>query len=236
MRQSLHYLTADSLAFPSPHLALNDPNGLLAVGGDLSPQRLISAYSQAIFPWFNEDDPLMWWSPTPRAVIPVNEIKVNRTLSKFIKKSSYQVTLNHAFDQVIAQCAQAPFRNEDTWIVKEMQLAYQRLHQLGYAHSIEVWADGKLVGGLYGVAINGFFSGESMFYQLTNASKVALISLATLLKSANIELIDCQIINPFLKDMGAIEINRKTFMKSQQQAIIQKLPIDFWQKKSLPIQ
>lgn len=235
MRQSLHFIDSDSLAFPAPHLALTDPNGLLAIGGDLSPQRLIQAYSQAIFPWYNDGDPIMWWSPTPRAVILIDDIIINRTLCKFINKQLYKVSLNKAFNQVLALCANAPFRKEGTWIVDDIQLAYQRLHQLGYAHSIEVWCDDELVGGLYGVAINGFFSGESMFYKKSNASKIALVSLAKLLKSINISFIDCQILNPFLKDMGSIEVNRKEFVQLQQTAITKVVPLNFWNHKNLNI-
>ncbi len=233
MSQTLHYLDDESLAFPPAHLALSDPNGLLAIGGDLTPQRLVLAYQQAIFPWFNDGEPIMWWSPSPRAIIRLNQIKINRTLTKFIKKQPYTVTLNKDFDQVLSYCADAPFRKEGTWIIDEMKLAYMRLHELGYAHSIEVWQDEQLVGGLYGVAINGFFSGESMFYKKTNASKVALISLANLLKTIDISFIDCQILNPFLQDMGGIEIERDDFVQLQQSAITKEVPSNFWCSKEL---
>ena len=235
MSQTVHYLDSDSLAFPPTQLGLTDPNALIAIGGDLSPQRLVSAYEQAIFPWFNAGEPIMWWSPSPRAIIPVNQIKINRTLTKFIKKNPYQVTLNKDFDQVISNCAHAPFRKEGTWIVKDMKLAYMRLHELGYAHSIEVWQHNELVGGLYGVAINGFFSGESMFYKKNNASKVALISLAELLKTIGVSFIDCQILNPFLDDMGCIEIDRDSFTQLQQVAITKIVPKDFWHSKVLTL-
>lgn len=235
MSQTVHYLDSESLAFPPTQLALTDPNGLIAIGGDLSPQRLVSAYEQAIFPWFNAGEPIMWWSPSPRAIIPVNQIKINRTLTKFIKKNPYQVTLNKDFDQVISNCAHAPFRKEGTWIVKDMKLAYMRLHELGYAHSIEVWQHNELVGGLYGVAIKGFFSGESMFYKKNNASKVALISLAELLKTIGVSFIDCQILNPFLDDMGCIEIDRDSFTQLQQVAITKLVPKDFWHSKVLTL-
>lgn len=235
MSQTVHYLDSESLAFPPTQLALTDPNGLIAIGGDLSPQRLVSAYEQAIFPWFNAGEPIMWWSPSPRAIIPVNQIKINRTLTKFIKKNPYQVTLNKDFEQVISNCAHAPFRKEGTWIVDDMKLAYMRLHELGYAHSIEVWQHNELVGGLYGVAINGFFSGESMFYKKNNASKVALISLAELLKTIGVSFIDCQILNPFLDDMGCIEIDRDSFTQLQQVAITKIVPKDFWHSKVLTL-
>lgn len=241
MEQTLHYIESTNgqdsmstnLRFPAPEKALTDPNGLLAIGGDLSANRLFTAYSQGIFPWFSEGDPIMWWSPDPRAVIPINDIGINRTLKKILKRQNFQVTLNHAFDRVIGFCADAPFRNEETWILDEMQSAYTNLHQQGVAHSVEVWFDGELVGGLYGVAINGFFSGESMFYTQSNASKIALVYLAQLLKSIGIAFIDCQLINPFLASMGCIEISRTLFIKNQKVAINKVLPKDFWQKRHL---
>ena len=235
MSQTLHYLDSESLAFPPTHLALSEPNGLLAIGGDLTPQRLIAAYQQAIFPWFNDGEPIMWWSPTPRAIIPIDQIHINRTLVKFIKKQPYIVTLNKDFDQVLSNCADAPFRKEGTWINDEMKLAYMRLHELGFAHSIEVWQDDELVGGLYGVAINGYFSGESMFYKKNNASKIALVSLANLLKTINVNFIDCQILNPFLQNMGCIELDRHEFVQLQQSAITKIVPQRFWHTRSLAV-
>ena len=234
-RQILYHLDTEILAFPPISYALEEPNGLLALGGDLSPQRLVSAYQQGIFPWFSEGEEIMWWSPEPRAVIPIKDIHINRTLKKIINRKNFTVSVNKAFDEVLAYCADAPFRTENTWIIPSMQLAYQRLHQLGFAHSIEVWCDDELVGGLYGVAINGFFSGESMFYKCANASKIALVTLSTLLKGINVAVIDCQIINPFLADMGSIEIPREEFIAIQQNAMKKSVPIDFWQPRSLNI-
>lgn len=235
MSQTLHFIEPNdmSLAFPPLEQALTEPNGLLAIGGNLSCKRLISAYSQGIFPWFSEGDPIMWWSPSPRAIIPVDDIRINRTLKKTLNRKTFNVTLNQAFDQVIDACADAPFRTEETWIVDEMLAAYKALHQQGSAHSIEVWQGEHLVGGLYGIAVNGFFSGESMFYRQSNASKVALVHLAKLLSSLNINFIDCQLLNPFLADMGCIEIDRKTFIQGQQTAITKVVPENFWQKRSL---
>ncbi len=240
MNQTLHFIdekdkSSKSLVFPSPHLALKDPNGLLAVGGDLSPERLLSAYSQGIFPWFNEGDPILWWSPDPRGVILLDDLKINRSLKKVINKKEFTVTLNTSFDQVITLCAQAPFRKQGTWIIPNMQSAYKKLHKLGFAHSIEVWKNQKLVGGLYGVAINSAFSGESMFYTQSNASKVALVALATHLKKANIQYIDCQITNPFLADMGCKDMRRDDYLALQQLAKLQSLPEQFWQSKELPL-
>ena len=235
---SLYQLTVKDLAFPPVEYALTEPNGLLAVGGDLQPKRLISAYSQGIFPWFSENDPLLWWSPNPRAIIHVDDLRINRTLRKALKKSPYKITLNTAFEQVIALCADAPFRDDDTWILPDMQSAYVNLHQLGFAHSIEVWQKNtmdkpELVGGLYGVAINGYFSGESMFYTKSNASKFALVALAKLLDELDVNFIDCQLLNPFLVDMGAVEISRAEFIKQQYNAITKVVPTDFWQTRQL---
>lgn len=235
MSQTITLLDDDNIAFPAVERALAEPNGLLAVGGDLSVKRLINAYKSGIFPWYSENEPLMWWSPDPRAIIPVEHIRINRTLRKFLNKELYQVTVNKAFSQVIALCADAPFRRESTWILPEMQYAYQQLHQLGVAHSIEVWCQDELVGGLYGVAINGFFSGESMFYSQPNGSKVALVYLAHLMIQHGIEFIDCQMLNPFLEDMGAVEISREKFIKIKEQAINKIIAEDFWQPRTLSL-
>ncbi len=235
----LYQLDDDSVAFPPTDCALTEPNGLLALGGDLSTARLLNAYSQGIFPWYSEDDPLMWWSPNPRAVIDISELRVNRTLVKAIRKAPFTITLNQAFTQVIQLCADAPFRFDETWILDDMQTAYINLHQQGHAHSIEVWQHNDntkvLVGGLYGVAIHGFFSGESMFYKQSNASKFALVALGQLLQSADIDFIDCQLLNPFLEEMGAKEISRENFLKKQQTAITQSLPENFWRPRTLTL-
>ncbi|WP_206485785.1 leucyl/phenylalanyl-tRNA--protein transferase [Thalassotalea sp. G2M2-11] len=230
MSKALPWLTADCLSFPSPDSALSDPNGLLAIGGDLSAKRLITAYQLGIFPWFNQGEPILWWSPSPRAVIPVDALYINRSLKKVINKQLYTVTLNQAFDQVIHMCADAPFRKEGTWINQQMLDAYTNLHRLGYAHSIEVWHNQQLVGGLYGVAINGAFSGESMFYIKDNASKIALVALSKLLKP-HAQYIDCQILNPFLAAMGCIEISQSEFQTAHQQAQKKQLTPYFWQPR-----
>ncbi|WP_281557415.1 leucyl/phenylalanyl-tRNA--protein transferase [Thalassomonas sp. RHCl1] len=226
-------LHPEILAFPPLNQALTDPNGLLAFGGDLSLKRLVNAYTHGIFPWFNEGDPIMWWSPDPRAIIPVEDIKVNRTLRKVLNRQTFTVTLNRDFTRVLELCAHAPFRKEGTWITPQMKAAYIALHQQGYAHSIEVWQENELVGGLYGVAINGFFSGESMFYKRSNASKVALLSLAKLLKEIKVTFIDCQILNPFLQEMGAVEISRQAFVELKETAINKVIAHDFWQQRTL---
>lgn len=233
MSQPLCYLDKKSLAFPSLSNALDEPNGLLAVGGDLSPERIISAYQHGIFPWYSEGDPILWWSPNPRAIIHLANLKINRSLQKFLNKSPYTVSINKAFNQVIDYCSNAPFRSEATWILPAMKFAYKSLHQLGHAHSIEVWQDDELVGGLYGIAVNGYFSGESMFYRKSNASKIALITLAQLLQQAKVNFIDCQIINDFLKSMGASEVTRCEFVNLKDHAINTQLDSSFWAARFL---
>jgi leucyl/phenylalanyl-tRNA--protein transferase len=233
MSQTLQQLTMDSLAFPPLGNALTEPNGLLAFGGDLSVDRLCNAYRNGIFPWYSDADPIMWWSPNPRAIINTSSIRINKTLRKFLKQTTFQVTINQAFEEIIEFCADAPFRQDDTWIVDDMMSAYIRLHNDGHAHSIEVWDNEALVGGLYGVAINGYFSGESMFYRASNASKVALVYLAKHLESVGITLIDCQLTNPFLEDMGCYEVSRAEFINLQHQHLSIELPADFWQTKGL---
>ena len=233
--QIIELLNDDNLVFPPLKDALTDPNGLLAVGGDLSEERLQAAYKAGVFPWYSDGDPIMWWSPDPRGIIIIDQLRINRTLRKVLKQQNFTVTLNQAFDRVINYCADAPFRKEETWIVDEMLYAYQNLHKHGAAHSIEVWMDGELAGGLYGEAINGYFSGESMFYNKSNGSKIALVYLSELLKSHNIPLIDCQMLNPFLEDMGCIEVSRSQFIAIQEKALSILLPSNFWSPRQLTL-
>lgn len=233
MSQELPILSIDRLAFPPVQQALIEPNGLLAIGGDLSWQRLVTAYSNGIFPWFSNHDPILWWSPNPRAILNIDNIVVNRTLRKFIRKQPYSVTINKAFDRIINICADAPFRNDDTWILDDMIHAYQKLHRQGFAHSVEVWHADQLVGGLYGVAINGLFSGESMFYLKPNASKIALVALGQHLASFGIKFIDCQMQNPFLQSMGAVEIPRTNFMALTQVEIAREINASCWQSQNI---
>ncbi len=200
-------LLADDPAFPDPALAEED--GLLAIGGDLSMERLLIAYSNGIFPWFSEGDPILWYSPHERCVIYPDKIKISKSMKQVLKQGIFKVTLNQAFKEVILNCATTPRKGQDgTWITTEMQEAYLRLHENGYAHSVEVWQDDKLVGGLYGLKINRVFCGESMFSQVSNASKTALIFLSEL----NIELIDCQLPNDHLMSLGAEMISRESYM------------------------
>jgi leucyl/phenylalanyl-tRNA---protein transferase len=233
MRQTICQLVLNDLVFPDVNNALTQPNGLLAFDGDLSVPRLLAAYRLGIFPWFNDDDPIMWWSPDPRGVLFTKQLRINRSLAKFLKKSPYTVTINCAFSHVISHCANAPFRQQGTWISAAMQQAYHQLHLAGFAHSIEVWQHQQLVGGLYGVGINSLFAGESMFYLKPNASKIALVSLTGLLAEQGVKFIDCQLQNPFLASMGAVEISRHEFIQHKNNALQLVLPTDFWQARTL---
>ena len=204
-------------AFPPLTEALTEPDGLLAVGGCLSTQRIINAYTQGIFPWYNNDDPILWWSPDPRLIIFPEKLHLSRSLKKTLRKQTFQITFDTAFTRVIKACA-APRSNEPgTWLLPDMQLAYCRLHKEGHAHSVEVWHDGKLVGGLYGIAVGQVFFGESMFHRKTDASKVAFVSLIQQLSLWGYQLIDCQIHTQHLVSLGAEEISRKQFSSLLQQ-------------------
>jgi leucyl/phenylalanyl-tRNA--protein transferase len=197
--------------FPPIEHALEDPNGLLAAGGDLTPKRLIDAYSKGIFPWFEQDQPILWWSPSPRAVLFPEKLHISRSLRKTLRKKIYHVTLDTAFTQVITACSQPRSYSDGTWITEDMIAAYIRLHELGYAHSVEAWRDGELVGGLYGIALGKLFFGESMFSRATDASKVAFVHLAKQLQIWNYKLIDCQVENPHLNSLGASLMPRHDF-------------------------
>lgn len=209
------WLTAD-LAFPPIDKALKEPkgpNGLLAIGGDLSPARLLAAYRQGIFPWYSDGDPLLWWSPDPRMVLFPSEIRITRSLAKILRNADYTVRLDTAFAQVIAACAATPRDGQNgTWITAEMQQAYTRLHALGHAHSVETWRDGRLVGGLYGIAIGRAFFGESMFSHVTDASKIALAHLCRYLAARDFGIIDCQMETAHLASMGARPIPRSEYL------------------------
>lgn len=204
-------LSPQSLAFPSPEGALRDPNGLLAIGGDLTAPRLLAAYERGIFPWYSPGEAILWWSPDPRAVLFPAEFHLNRSLKRFLRHDPFRITLNHDFAAVIAACAHRP--NEGTWIGPEVQRAYQHLHRLGYAHSVEVWQDDQLVGGMYGVAQGALFCGESMFSRVTNASKCALMAFCCHFAAYGGELIDCQVLNAHTARLGAREIPRRQFLQ-----------------------
>jgi leucyl/phenylalanyl-tRNA--protein transferase len=199
-------------AFPPVDQALKEPDGLLAAGGDLSPERLIAAYRRGIFPWYSRGQPILWWAPDPRAVLVPSELKVSRSLRKSVRNAGFTVTFDTKFDDVIASCGDSKLRTEGTWIVRDMRLAYCRMFQLGLAHSVEVWREGQLVGGLYGVALGKIFYGESMFSRETDASKVALKYLCDELIRREFALIDCQMPTAHLLTLGAKLIPRPEFM------------------------
>ena len=200
------------MPFPDPNGAPAD--GLVAVGGDLAPERLMDAYAHGIFPWFNNDrEPVLWWSPDPRAVVEPNALHVSRRLARRLRRREFAVTLDTAFEDVVAGCAAPRREPSGTWITPRMQAAYGRLHDLGFAHSVDVWRDGELVGGLYGISIGRMFFGESMFSVATDASKVALATLAQALERWRFTLIDCQIMNDHLRSLGVVGMSRRRFLR-----------------------
>lgn len=211
------WLTANT-PFPPVAQALqepNGPNGLLAAGGDLSPERLLAAYRRGIFPWYSPGEPLLWWSPNPRMVLLPDALRITRSLARTLRNADYRVSLDSDFAQVIAACAAAPRHGQNgTWITTEMQSAYNRLHALGYAHSVETWHAGRLIGGLYGVAIGRSFCGESMFAHAADASKIALAHLCRFLAGRKFGIIDCQMETAHLRSLGARPIPRDEYLAS----------------------
>lgn len=213
--------------FPDPSLA--DEDGLLAVGGDLSPQRLLMAYGRGIFPWYSENAPILWWSPEPRLILEPSRVHVPKRLERILRQGAFRFTLDTAFERVIAGCAQTPRRGAcGTWIVPEMLAAYCRLHELGFAHSIEVWSSGILVGGLYGVALGGAFFGESMFYNEPDASKAGFVTLIRALDRAGFILFDCQQTTAHMVRFGGFEVPRDEFLSRLEQALELPSPRGPW--------
>ncbi|MGO4817578.1 leucyl/phenylalanyl-tRNA--protein transferase [Flavobacterium sp. W22_SRS_FP1] len=207
----MFYLTS-SIFFPPVSEANYD--GILAIGGDLSPERLLLAYRSGIFPWFEEGKPIVWWSPNPRMVLFLDELIVSKSMRNILNRNSFRVTFNQNFKDVISNCQNIKRDGQNgTWITNDMIEAYCRLHELGIAKSVEVWQNDELVGGLYGVDLGHVFCGESMFSKVSNASKVAFISLVNHLKAADYKLLDCQVYNPHLESLGCREIEREAFMK-----------------------
>jgi len=212
------FLLSDKISFPPPYLASKE--GLLAVGGDLSQKRLLLAYRTGIFPWFSDDEPILWWSPDPRLVLYPEEVRVSKTLKKIIKKKMFHVTMDSAFVQVINQCAKIRLQNnQGTWVVKEMIDAYCKLHESGFAHSVEAWYQGELAGGLYGVSLGKCFFGESMFTRVSNASNVVLVKLVEHLNALSFDMIDCQLTTEHLLRFGAREIPRVSFLKQLEESL-----------------
>jgi leucyl/phenylalanyl-tRNA--protein transferase len=211
----LYWIARDVISeeFPDVEEALSEPNGLLAVGGDLSSQRLLSAYRRGIFPWYSQDQPILWWSPDPRCVLFPEDLKVSRSLRATLRKDLFQISVDRAFRQVMVGCAGPRRGQPGTWVTPELIEAYEHLHRLGYAHSVECWRDGRLVGGLYGVALGRVFFGESMFAQEADASKVCLVHLVRDLRNRGFTLIDCQVPTPHLESLGAVTIPRQRFIE-----------------------
>lgn len=205
--------------FPPVGKALKSPNGLLCAGGDLSPGRLVEAYRHGIFPWFSEGDPILWWSPDPRMVLFPEELRVSRSLRRTLVRGTFETRVDSAFRAVVEACAAPREAHGGTWIVPEMIEAYTRLHELGFAHSVESWSEGELVGGLYGISLGKVFFGESMFTRAADASKVALVRLAERLRARGCQVIDCQQATAHLASLGAREIPRKAFAQLLQESI-----------------
>jgi leucyl/phenylalanyl-tRNA--protein transferase len=212
------YLLSSNIAFPSPNLTSED--GLLAVGGDLDQKRLLLAYSLGIFPWYAKAEPILWWSPDPRLVLYPEDLRISTSLKKAIKKDIFHITMDQAFEQVITACAKIRReKDEGTWIVQDMIEAYCKLHESGFAHSVEAWQDDTLAGGLYGVSLGKCFFGESMFTTITSASKVAFVALVNYLKALSFDLIDCQVKTEHLISFGAREIPRERFLKQLKKSL-----------------
>lgn len=217
----LTWLQRDSLDFPPLDRALRDPNGLLAAGGDLSSERLTQAYRHGCFPWYQDGQPILWWSPDPRTVLFPDELHISRSLQKVLRQSRYRVSFDQAFSSVIQACAAPRSYADGTWITTPMQQAYLHLHERGIAHSVEVWRDDELVGGLYGLAMGQLFFGESMFSRADNASKVGFVTLVEQLRAWGFVLIDCQMPSQHLHHFGARSIPRETFAEYLRQYLDQ---------------
>lgn len=222
-------LTTNPQHFPSPARALKQPEGLLAFGGDLSPSRMLSAYQQGIFPWFSPQDPILWWSPNPRAVLYPEQFHLSRSMARFHRHSPFRLTLDQDFAGVIQGCAQQ--RQDGTWITDEVIAAWLMLFRLGHAHSVEVWYHNKLVGGLYGLSLGQLFCAESMFSRYENASKTALMLFCRHFKAFGGQLIDCQILNPHTASLGVIEIPRNDYLTRLGTLINQPLSAGCWQRE-----
>jgi len=223
-------------AFPPVETALAEPDGLLCAGGDLAPERLIEAYRRGIFPWFSNGQPILWWSPDPRTVLYPTELHVSRSLSKMLRRGRFTVSFNRAFDAVMDGCADPDRRPEGTWITPRMRAAYLRLHELGFAHSVETWNGSRLVGGIYGVALGRVFFGESMFSAERDASKVAICALSHSLQERNYRFIDCQVASPHLLSLGARSLPRREFLRALAAATAGPLaPDPTWQGVSFAL-
>lgn len=222
-------------AFPDISAALSEPDGLLAAGGDLKTDRLLFAYSRGVFPWFDNGQPILWWSPDPRCVIKPASFHLSRRLRRFIRNSAFEISINKAFSAVIEACAEDRVGQDGTWITDQMIDAYSSLHAQGWAHSIEVWDDDELVGGVYGLAIGRAFFGESMFSQASNASKIALWSLCSILDRHDFDILDCQVVSPHLTSLGAILLPRAEFGSMLERTCRPATRFDRWPVDRLPV-
>ena len=222
-------------SFPDVEQALAEPDGLLAAGGDLSSVRLRAAYARGIFPWYEEGQPILWWSPDPRCILWPAELHISRRLRRQIRRSPAELRFNHAFADVVEQCAGERRSQQGTWITEDMKHAYRSLHEEGWAHSIEIWEDGTLAGGLYGLCIGRVFFGESMFSLRPNTSKMAMLGLATHMRSEGLELIDCQVVSPHLLTMGAKLMPRSDFTVILQRACNPSERHENWPRIPLPV-
>jgi leucyl/phenylalanyl-tRNA--protein transferase len=222
------YLLGKPPVFPPPELAT--PEGIIAAGGDLSPQRLLNAYAAGIFPWFSEGDPLLWWSPDPRMVLLPGDLHISASMNKLLKKSPFRLTCDSHFREVIESCSQPRKTQRGTWITAQILDAYVRLHEMGFAHSVEVWdlLDNRLVGGLYGVSLGKCFFGESMFHTVANASKYAFITFSQTLFRAGFVMLDCQVPSPHLKRLGCREMPRAEFLRFLNQGLQHKTLVGKW--------
>ncbi len=221
----------ESAAFPPAKLALKDPEGLVAAGGDLSPKRVLRAYHEGIFPWYEEDQPILWWSPDPRGIIYPKKFIAHKRLLRTLKKKAWRITYDQSFVDVMKACAEPRSNSRGTWITPEMLRAYSLLHQLGYAHSIEVWNDNNyLVGGIYGVAIGSIFFGESMFSRETDTSKVALLYLCAYLDTWGYKMIDTQLTSNHLTSLGGINIPREEYLHILPKLTQQSVNTNAWQQ------
>lgn len=228
--QKPFWLDPYPVLFPPTSLALTNPDGLLAVGGDLTPEWLLNAYHNGIFPWFNDDDPILWWSPNPRSVLFIDNLIVRRSLVKIIRKQTFQITLDTAFAKVMENCSKITRAGQNgTWIMPDMIKAYTELHEKGHAHSVEVWQNNELVGGLYGVSLGKMFYGESMFAKVPDASKVGFVALCQQLKAWGFAMIDSQVETPHLKSLGTQLITRELFESILHRDTQKQFPVQKWQ-------
>jgi leucyl/phenylalanyl-tRNA--protein transferase len=226
-------LSSKNNLFPNVNTALSDPDGLLAIGGDLKPERVMSAYRQGIFPWFSDDQPILWWSPSERATISPSQCHISKSMKRVINKKQFTVTINHAFSQVIEACAQPRQNQAETWITDSIQQAYINLHKKYFAHSVEVWNGNQLVGGLYGVCVGSVFCGESMFSKQDNTSKMAFIALCKHFAKYNGQTIDCQMITKHLQSLGVNAQSREQFIEDLSMFKNVKLDKACWEKQQI---